>query len=223
MSKKTNTKDKILKASLQCFLTVGIDQTSLNQIAEKIGIKKPSIYYHFKSKEEIIKICVDNLLDDLEHRIDLSITDHTQPREQIEAIYECIIDFHSGLSLLVYDNSSYTVNLSSFFQRSMLEHSSINDRIQNYYHSLQVKLILILSNGQKMGVIKNNLNKEIVSIDLISRIEGMISLSSLYSNSHINLQRQGLYETVWDSLKSEQQPKKKRILDYKSIDLGRKW
>ena len=223
MSKNISTKDKILKASLQSFLTIGIDQTSLNLIAESIGIKKPSIYYHFKSKEEIITRCVDNLLDDLEHRIDLSLNTHTQPREQIEALYECIIDFHSGLSILVYDNSSQPVNLNSFFQRCMLEHPSIQKRIESYYHTLQVKLISILSSGQKQGAIKNSLNKEIVSIDLISRIEGIINLSALYSNAHINLQRQGLYETVWDSLKAEQQPKKKRILDYKSIDLGRKW
>ncbi len=223
MSKNTNTKDKILKASLQSFLTIGIDQSSLNHIADRIGIKKPSIYYHFKSKEEIIMKCVENLLDDLEHRIDISISNLTQPREQIEGIYECIIDFHSGLSLLVYENTHQPVNLNSFFQRCILVHPNIQKRIENYYHTLQIRLITILSNGQKQGSVKNSLNKEIVSIDLISRIEGMINLSSLYSNSHINLQRQGLYETVWDSLKSDQQPKKKRMLDYKSIDLGRKW
>lgn len=223
MSKNTNTKDKILKASLQSFLTIGIDQSSLNHIADRIGIKKPSIYYHFKSKEEIIMKCVENLLDDLEHRIDISISNLTHSREQIEGIYECIIDFHSGLSLLVYDNTHQPVNLNSFFQRCILVHPNIQKRIESYYHTLQIRLINILSNGQKQGSVKNSLNKEIVSIDLISRIEGMINLSSLYSNSHINLQRQGLYETVWDSLKSDQQPKKKRMLDYKSIDLGRKW
>lgn len=223
MAKLNNTKDKILKTALQSFLSIGVDQTSVNQIAESIGIKKPSIYYHYKSKEEIITKCVESILDDLERRIDLSISSHSHPREQIEALYECIIDFQSGLSLLVYNNSAQTVNLNSFLQRSITEHINIQNRIEKYYHSLQLKLISILSSGQKQGLVKNNLNKEIVSIDLISRIEGMINLSSLYSNANINLQRQELYETVWDSLKSEKQPKKKRILDYKSIDLGRKW
>jgi len=81
----------------------------------------------------------------------------------------------------------------------------------------------MLSAGQKQGAIKNNINKEIVSIDLISRIDGMISLSALYKNANINTQRHSLYESVWDSLKSESTPKKKKRLDYKSIDLGRKW
>jgi|GEM_PF-3457684 len=223
MSNKSNTKEKILMAALQSFLSIGIDQTSLSQVAETIGIKKPSIYYHFKSKEAIITQCVDNLLDDLEQRIDLSLASQTHPRAQIEALYECILDFHSGLSLLVYGNHNQPVNLHSFFQSGALVHSTIKQRIENYYHTLQVKLTTILSNGQKQGLINYTLSKELVSIDLISRIEGMIILSALYSNAHIHLQRHGLYETVWDSLKSEQGPKKKRLLDYKSIDLGRKW
>lgn len=223
MSKKNTTKDKIQRSALQSFLTIGIDQTSLNHIADAVGIKKPSIYYHFRSKEEIVSSCVVNLLNDLEHRIELSIHNHTHPKEQIEALYECIIDFQSGLSTFVYGNTTHTVNLNAFLQRASLEDSSIQKRIEHYYHALQLKVILILSNGQKQGLIKNTINKEIVSIDLISRIEGMIHMSALYANAHINLQRHELYETVWDSLKTEKLPKKKRLLDYKSIDLGRKW
>ncbi len=144
MSKNTNTKDKILKASLQSFLTIGIDQSSLNHIADRIGIKKPSIYYHFKSKEEIIMKCVENLLDDLEHRIDISISNLTHSREQSEGISECIIDFHSGLSLLVYDNTHQPVNLNSFFQRCILVHPNSQKRIEIYYHTLQIRFKMII-------------------------------------------------------------------------------
>jgi AcrR family transcriptional regulator len=223
MAKITQTKDKILKTALQSFLTVGIDQTSLNSVADQIGIKKPSIYYHFKSKEDIINHCVNYLLDDLEHRLELSIGAHQHPREQIEAIYECIIDFHHGLSILVYNNHLHPVNLNTFLQRCCLEGDGIKKRIELYYHNLQNKFIALLSYGQKQSLIKNGINKEIVSIDLMSRIEGMIALSALYSQAHINLQRQELYESVWENIKAETTNKKRKILDYKSIDLARKW
>ncbi len=217
------TRDKIIFAALRSFLTIGVDQTSLSNIADAVNIKKPSIYYHFKSKEDLINQCTFNILDDLEHRIDLSFEQIDSPREQLEALYECMIEFHKNLSLMVYENHHQIVNLTSFFQRASLESDQNKQRIDGYYHALQVKLISLLSNGQKQGIIKNAINKEIVSIDLIARIDGMITLSAIYEGANINTQRYGLYESVWDSLKAEHTPKKKKMLDYKSFDLGRKW
>lgn len=223
MTTQMNTKEKILYAALKNFLIIGIDQTSLNSIAESVNIKKPSIYYHFKSKDDLVNQCVQNVLDDLEHRLEISLTKSEHPRAQLEDLYECMIEFHQNLSLMVYENHHQIVNLNSFLQRASTLNEVNQERIETYYHNLQIKLIHMLSEGQKQGIIKNNINKEIVSIDLISRIDGMISLSALYKNANINTQRQSLYETVWDSLKSESTPKKKKRLDYKSIDLGRKW
>lgn len=217
------TREKILYESLKSFLTIGIDQTSLNNIADAVSIKKPSIYYHFKSKEEIIQLCVYNTLDDLEHRIEQAMTQTETPKEQLEALYECVIEFHKDLSLMVYENHLQLVNLNAFLQRAATESEDNRKRVESYYHKLQNRLILLLSAGQKQGLIKNALNKEIVSIDLIARIEGMINLSTLYSAANINTQRGSLYESVWEGLKSEAMPKKKKLLDYKSIDLGRKW
>lgn len=223
MSNKMSTKDKILYAALKSFLSIGIDQTSLNNIAEAVNIKKPSIYYHFKSKEDLVNQCINNILDDLEHRLNLTLNALDNPRAQLEAFYECMIEFHKNLSIMVYENHHQLVNLNSFFQSASIDNEVNQQRIERYYHNLQVSLIHMLSNGQKQGLIKNSINKEIISIDLISRIDGMISLSALYKNANINTQRHSLYESVWDSLKSDHTPKKKKILDYKSIDLGRKW
>lgn len=223
MTEHMTTKEKILYTALKNFLLVGINQTSLNSIAESVNIKKPSIYYHFKSKDDLVNQCVRNVLDDLEHRLEHSLTQPDNPRAQLEALYECMIEFHQNLSLMVYENHHQIVNLNSFLQSASAVNDVNQERIETYYHNLQIRLIHMLSDGQKQGVIKNNINKEIVSIDLISRIDGMISLSALYKNANINTQRHSLYESVWDSLKSESTPKKKKRLDYKSIDLGRKW
>lgn len=218
------TYDKIMYAALKSFLTIGIDQTSLNTIADAVNIKKPSIYYHFKSKEDLITKCVTNIIDDLEHRIELSIKQNDTPKEQIESIYECVIEFNQDLSIMVYNNSHQIVNLTALFQRASMENEAIKTKIEAYYHMLQTKLISMLSHGQKQGMIKNSINKEIVSIDLIARIDGLITLSSIYSGANLSIHRHSLYESLWNSLKTEHTaPKKKKLLDYKSIDLGRKW
>ena len=50
-----STKDKILKAAARLFSEKGFDKVTTREIASAIGINSASIYYHFSSKEEILK------------------------------------------------------------------------------------------------------------------------------------------------------------------------
>lgn len=54
------TKESILKAALTLFAEHGYDGTGVDLIAEGAGIKGPSLYRHFKSKEEVLNALVDN-------------------------------------------------------------------------------------------------------------------------------------------------------------------
>ncbi|MFD4931424.1 TetR/AcrR family transcriptional regulator [Peribacillus butanolivorans] len=45
--------DEIKKAALKYFTIHGYEGTSLSQIAEDVGIKKQSIYSHFKGKDDL--------------------------------------------------------------------------------------------------------------------------------------------------------------------------
>ena len=49
-----STKEKILEAALSLFAENGYDGTSVEQIANIVGIKAPSLYKHFKGKEDIL-------------------------------------------------------------------------------------------------------------------------------------------------------------------------
>ncbi|MCR4851858.1 MAG: TetR/AcrR family transcriptional regulator, partial [Lachnospiraceae bacterium] len=47
-------KEEIIYATLELASEYGLKSVSLSQIADKVGIKKPSLYNHFKSKEELV-------------------------------------------------------------------------------------------------------------------------------------------------------------------------
>jgi AcrR family transcriptional regulator len=49
-----STRERILEVALDLFTDQGFDGTSMREIAERLRITKPSIYYHFASKEEIL-------------------------------------------------------------------------------------------------------------------------------------------------------------------------
>lgn len=61
-----DTRSRIQAVALDLFSEQGYDATSLREIAERLGVTKAALYYHFKSKEEI----VDSLTADHVARLD---------------------------------------------------------------------------------------------------------------------------------------------------------
>ena len=55
-----STKEKILDAALTLFAENGYDGTSVEQIASIVGIKAPSLYKHYKGKEDILNALIDS-------------------------------------------------------------------------------------------------------------------------------------------------------------------
>ena len=50
-----NRKEEIIYATLELASVNGIKGVTMAQIADKVGIKAPSLYNHFRSKEELIR------------------------------------------------------------------------------------------------------------------------------------------------------------------------
>ena len=56
-----STRDRILDAMYMLVAENGYDKASIGQICNEIGVTKPSVYYYFKSKEEIFLEVINNL------------------------------------------------------------------------------------------------------------------------------------------------------------------
>ena len=59
MKGEMSTKDRILDAALTLFSENGYDGTSVEQIADFVGIRAPSLYKHYAGKEEILNALID--------------------------------------------------------------------------------------------------------------------------------------------------------------------
>jgi AcrR family transcriptional regulator len=44
-----DTKQRILDVARELFATQGVQKASLREIADRLGISKPALYYHFSS------------------------------------------------------------------------------------------------------------------------------------------------------------------------------
>jgi AcrR family transcriptional regulator len=50
-----DTRQRIRDVALELFAEQGYDKTSLREIAERLGVTKAALYYHFQSKEDIVR------------------------------------------------------------------------------------------------------------------------------------------------------------------------
>ncbi len=58
-------KNEILDVAERLFTTKGFDGTSTGDILEEIGIARGTLYYHFKSKEEILDAMISRMMERL--------------------------------------------------------------------------------------------------------------------------------------------------------------
>ena len=89
------TKQKILKEALSLFAEKGYSAVYVGDIADAVGIKAPSLYKHYKSKQEIFDSCVEvfsERMEQIRNKLQLpdtpnaNINYHTANMETITSI-----------------------------------------------------------------------------------------------------------------------------------------
>ena len=87
-------KKEIIMAALELAANKGLGNVSMNMIADKVGIKKPSLYNHFASKEELVEVMYQFLREEAKKNANIGAIDYT-------IIFEmCIRDrFYRAISL----------------------------------------------------------------------------------------------------------------------------
>src|SRR5690349_1998383 len=64
-----DTRSRIQEVALELFTEQGYEATSLREIAERLGVTKAALYYHFKTKDDIIASFMEDRLAALEEMI----------------------------------------------------------------------------------------------------------------------------------------------------------
>ncbi|MEV6930444.1 helix-turn-helix domain-containing protein [Dactylosporangium sp. NPDC051485] len=73
-----NVRAHIQRVALDLFIEEGYDKTSLREIAEKLGVTKAALYYHFPTKDDIVASLIEQRIKAVDALLDWA---NTQPRD----------------------------------------------------------------------------------------------------------------------------------------------
>ncbi len=88
---RTAAQTRIIDAAVPLFAEHGVNGTSLQMIADAIGVTKAAIYHQFKTKDEIVFAAVEVDLVKLETALDAAVAEH-DPRRARELVLAQVID-----------------------------------------------------------------------------------------------------------------------------------
>src|SRR5258708_13643791 len=80
-----DTRARIQRVALELFAEQGYEKTSLREIAERLCVTKAALYYHFKTKKDIVRSFVEDYRAELEQGIAWGAT-HPRPPQPRAAI-----------------------------------------------------------------------------------------------------------------------------------------
>ena len=149
-------KNEILDVAEELFAVKGFDGTSTNDILEKAGIARGTLYYHFKSKEDILDGVINRMIDQMEEKAtEIAANQEIPVLERLTAV---ILAFNSNTEL------GYEVMLEMHKPQNALMHQKMQARLLN---GIVPILKDLLDEGEKLGTFHTEYGTEAVEMIIL--------------------------------------------------------
>ena len=91
-----NSRELLIETAARLFAQNGYNKTSMRELAEAVGMKAGSIFYHFKGKEEILHAVMQQAITYLLLAVQKNIVHADTPRERLRVLVRLELDMYLG-------------------------------------------------------------------------------------------------------------------------------
>lgn len=121
---------RVLDAALALIGENGVGGTSLQMIADEIGVTKAAVYHQFKTKEEIVIALTERELGELEEALEAAEAQASAPRAR-EVLLNGVIDL-----AVARRGAASTLQFDPVIVRLLAEHKPFGQFIERLYRVL---------------------------------------------------------------------------------------
>lgn len=185
------TPERIRLAALTIFTEAGYEGASMSQIAKAVGIKTPSIYAHFQSKEQLFLQLTQQVIEEEWEQYLLLLERHRD--EQAERQLHYMFDFFTD-----FDNLS---SGQAFLKRTMVvPPPHLRERLRldflKYERKLTDKLAVIIRKGKSEGVLQDR-DEEMMIAQLYASMDALLVEYQIYDRELFERRKSLLWQSLW--------------------------
>ncbi len=129
------TKELILDSALKLFAKKGYEAVSVAEIADAVGVKAPSLYKHYKSKQDIFDSIIQRI-NELDYEkaqdYDMPSSPAAEDSESYGDISPENIGVYAKAMLLHWTSEEFTCNFRRMLTLEQYKTPKMNELYQNY-------------------------------------------------------------------------------------------
>ena len=185
-------RQQIMDAALTCFARKGYHKTTMDDIVAESGLSKGSLYWYFKSKDELFFSLINSFFLEIQQDMDAIFEQPTSATDKLRALGREFASFYGEVSEF----------LNVFFEFWML--GALNEQLNQLFHDMlsryQGVIAGIIKDGVKAGEFKE-VDADQLAVTVMAAYDGLWFYKMLMPNQ-VDLDRasQTFVETLFGGL-----------------------
>ena len=152
-----NTKGKIIATAIDLFNIHGTKAISTNHIAKEMGISPGNLYYHFRSKNDIIRSISDNFSNELGSALKIQLDTISDFSSNLTSLFNRFFKIQQSYQFLFLEG----VHLTKQDSRLLDNYTNLRSLIKKGYHELLSNLVKIkIMKRQSLNIIDDLLDAQ---------------------------------------------------------------
>ena len=151
------TKDKIIYTAIKLFNKQGTNLVSTNHIAKEMGISPGNLYYHFRSKNDIIRSISDNFSNELGSVFKIQLDTIADFSSNLTSLFNRFFKIQQSYQFLFLEG----VHLTKQDSKLLANYTNLRSLIKKGYHELLSNLVKIkIMKRQSLNIIDDLLDAQ---------------------------------------------------------------
>lgn len=167
VSNGTVRQREIIIAARAVIFSKGIEKLTVREIAKELKITNGALYRHFKSKNEIISLLIDDIEETLLSAIQEAANKTGDPLEKLESIF---------LSHLSYSEQMKGTSFTVINQVSGLKDKRLKRKMLGVLSKYLKTIKGIVIQGMESGIFRKDIDPNSASIVFLGTLQSMVTL-----------------------------------------------
>lgn len=165
----TDVRTQILEQATRLFAASGFDGTPLRAIADEVGIAKPSLLYHFPSKDELRRAVIGQLMSHWNEVLPRLLEAATTGEHRFESLISEVVAFFTA-----------DTDRARLLAREILDRpDELEDLFRQYLGPWMKILSDYIRRGQQEGVLHAGVDPQAYILQIIHLVVGAIAIGDV--------------------------------------------